>query len=89
MAKSFLVTLRKSQIGCSATQRATIQALGLKKIRRSILLADNPANRGQISKIQHMVDVLVQHAGEAKMTAKTEVKSAAKTATKTEVKGKR
>ena len=61
MAKSFLVTLMKSPIGCSASQRRTITALGLRGIRKSVTLADNPANRGQISKIQHLVDVKVEN----------------------------
>lgn len=60
MAKSFKVTLKKSPIGCTQDQRATIRALGLRKIRETVVLADNPANRGQIMKVQHMVNVEVQ-----------------------------
>ena len=60
MAKKFLVTLKKGLRGCSATQRATIQALGLRKISHSVVVQDNSANRGQIMKIQHLVDVEVQ-----------------------------
>lgn len=60
MAKTFLVTLVKSPIGCTKSQRATIEALGLRKRHHSVTMSDNPANRGQISKIQHLVDVKVQ-----------------------------
>lgn len=60
MAKSFVVTLKKSTIGCTQTQIATVKAMGLRKIRQTVTLADNPANRGQIMKVQHLVDVKVQ-----------------------------
>ncbi len=59
MAKTFKVTLRRSVIGCSQTQRETIRCLGLKKIRQSAEVLDNPANRGQILKVQHLIDVEV------------------------------
>jgi large subunit ribosomal protein L30 len=60
MAKSFEVTLMKSPIGCSHSQRRTILAVGLRKRHQTVTMLDNPANRGQISKIQHLVEVKVQ-----------------------------
>jgi large subunit ribosomal protein L30 len=60
MAKSFLVTLKKGLRGCSKTQRQTIECLGLRKINSQVTVADNSANRGQIIKIQHLVEVVVQ-----------------------------
>ena len=60
MAKSFVVTLKRSLIGCTETQRATVAALGLRKRHQSVKLADNPANRGQIFKVQHLVNVQVE-----------------------------
>jgi large subunit ribosomal protein L30 len=60
MAKSFVVTLKRSLIGCTETQRATVAALGLRKRHQSVKLTDNPANRGQIFKVQHLVDVQVE-----------------------------
>lgn len=59
MAKTFKLTLKKSMRGCSQTQRDTISCLGLKRINSQVTVADNPANRGQIVKIQHLVDVEV------------------------------
>ncbi len=59
MAKKFQVTLKKSMIACSPTQRLTVKGLGLKKINSSIELADNAANRGQLFKIQHLVEIKV------------------------------
>jgi len=58
--KKFVVTLKRGLMGCSKTQRATIEALGLRKRHHSVVVADNPANRGQIMKVQHLVDVEVQ-----------------------------
>ena len=60
MAKSFKVKLIKGMRGCSETQRLTIQCLGLKRINSEVVIADNSANRGQIIKIQHLVEVTVQ-----------------------------
>lgn len=60
MAKSFVVTLKRSLIGCTETQRATMAALGLKKRHQQVRLADNPPNRGQIFKVQHLVTVQVE-----------------------------
>lgn len=59
MAKKFQVTLKKSMIACPETQRNTLKGLGLRKINSSIELADNAANRGQLFKIQHMVEIKV------------------------------
>ena len=60
MAKTFLITQNRSLIGCSKSQRATMQAIGLRGRHKSVVLADNPANRGQIQKVQHLVEVKVQ-----------------------------
>lgn len=60
MAKTFKVTQIRSTIGCPKSQRLTMAALGLRGIRKSVVLADNPANRGQILKVQHLVAVEVQ-----------------------------
>lgn len=63
MAKQFLVTQKRSLIACSKTQRLTMQALGLRGRHKSVVIADNAANRGQIMKVQHLVEVEVQPAG--------------------------
>ena len=59
MAKTFAVKLLRSTIGCSPTQIRTVHAVGLKKINQSVTMADNAANRGQLLKIQHMVEITV------------------------------
>lgn len=60
MAKKFKVTLKRSLIGCTETQRETVRCLGLRHRHQSVVVNDNPAMRGQIMKVQHMVDVQVQ-----------------------------
>lgn len=49
------VTLVKSTIGEVKEVKATVAALGLKKIRSSRELEDTPAIRGMIAKVNHLV----------------------------------
>lgn len=51
------VTLIKSKIGCTPKQRATLAALGLRKIRQVKELPDNGATRGMIKQVEHLVEV--------------------------------
>ena len=57
MAKAFRVKLKRSLIGTTQTQKDTVRCLGLRRINHEVVVADNPANRGQIYKVQHLVDV--------------------------------
>ena len=51
------VTLVKSVIGSKKGQIATVEALGLKKIRDTKEHADNPQIRGMVNKVKHLVKV--------------------------------
>lgn len=51
------VTLVKSVIGSKKDQIATVEALGLKKIRDTKEHADNPQIRGMINKVKHLVKI--------------------------------
>lgn len=51
------ITLTRSLIGYPKDQRATVKALGLTKIRTSVVKEDSPALRGMIHKVDHMVKV--------------------------------
>ncbi|MEE1597820.1 MULTISPECIES: 50S ribosomal protein L30 [Acidaminococcus] len=51
------ITLTRSLIGYPKDQRATVKALGLTKIRTSVVKEDSPALRGMIHKVEHMVKV--------------------------------
>ncbi len=51
------ITLVKSTIGSLKDQKATVQALGLRKIRSEVVHEDTPAIRGMIFKVKHLVNV--------------------------------
>ena len=51
------ITLTRSLIGRPQTQRKTVKSLGLGKMNSSSVLPDNPAIRGQIHRVQHLVSV--------------------------------
>ncbi len=59
MAKQFKITQKKSLSRCTQTQIATLRALGLRGCEHAVVKADNAANRGQILKVQHLVQVEV------------------------------
>lgn len=59
MAKSFKVTLKRGLMGTTQDQRDAVRCLGLSRINSSNVIKDNPANRGQIYKVQHLVEVEV------------------------------
>jgi large subunit ribosomal protein L30 len=47
----------KSSIGYPKDQKATIRALGLRKLQQTVELDDQPAVRGMIRKVIHLVQV--------------------------------
>ena len=51
------VTLIKSPIASLPKHKATVAALGLHKLGQTVEKPDNPAIRGQIFAVQHMVKV--------------------------------
>ncbi len=51
------VTLTRSLIGRPQTQRATVKAMGLRRLHSSVELTDDAAVRGQIHKVEHLVTV--------------------------------
>ena len=55
--KLLKVTLVKSTIGSLEKHKRTVQALGLKKIRSSVVVKDNAAMRGMIFTVKHLVTV--------------------------------
>ena len=59
MAKKLKVTLIKSGINRPEPQELTIWQLGLRKMGRSAVLPDNPAVRGMIRSVAHLVKVEV------------------------------
>ncbi len=57
MAGKLKITLSKSTIGALPKHRKTVEALGLKKTYRCVEQPDNPAIRGMIKQVQHLVTV--------------------------------
>jgi large subunit ribosomal protein L30 len=51
------ITWVKSSIGYAKPQKATIRALGLRRLGSSVEKADSPAIRGMIDKVRHLVVV--------------------------------
>jgi len=56
--KSMLkITQVRSKIGYKPKARATLEALGLRKIHQTVELPDNPSIRGMIQKIEYLLNV--------------------------------
>ena len=53
----FKLTLKKSTIGLTKTQKETIRCLGLRKIGSKKLVSDTPSVRGKIMKMQNWLSV--------------------------------
>ncbi len=49
-------TLRRSAIGTSPRQRATLRGLGLTRLGRSVILKDSPPVRGMLRAVAHLVE---------------------------------
>lgn len=57
MAEKLKVTLVKSPIGAVPKHRATVEAMGLTKLNKTVELPDNEAVRGMIWHVKHLVKV--------------------------------
>ena len=57
MAKTLKITLVKSTIGEKPKTRATVESLGLRKIRQSVERPDTPDVRGMLFRAKHLLDV--------------------------------
>lgn len=57
MADKLKITLVKSTIGAVPKNRKTVEALGLRKLNKTVEMPDNEAVRGMIQKVRHLVKV--------------------------------
>jgi large subunit ribosomal protein L30 len=57
MSKMLRVKLVRSPIGYKQDQKATVRALGLRKLQSTVTHQDTPSIRGMINKISHLVEV--------------------------------
>ena len=51
------ITLVRSTIGVKPKHKLTVAALGLRKVNSTALHKDNPAIRGMINQVRHLVKV--------------------------------
>ena len=51
------ITLVKSTIGAVPKHKKTVEALGLKKLNKTVVLPDNAATRGMDKQVSHLVKV--------------------------------
>ena len=51
------VTLVKSPIGAVPKHKKTVEAMGLRKVNKTVELPDNAATRGMIKQVSHLVKV--------------------------------
>jgi large subunit ribosomal protein L30 len=57
MADKLKVTLVKSTIGSIPKHKKTVEALGLRKVYKSVEMPDNAAVRGMVDQVRHLVKV--------------------------------
>jgi large subunit ribosomal protein L30 len=57
MADKLRITQVKSTISHIARNRATVRALGLKRIGHTVEIPDNPATRGMVRQVRFLVSV--------------------------------
>ena len=57
------IKLVKSPIACKPKNRATIQALGLRKLQAEVVKEDNACLRGQIHKVKELLLITDEETG--------------------------
>nr|WP_300209928.1 50S ribosomal protein L30 [uncultured Anaerostipes sp.] len=57
MADKLKITLVKSTIGAIPKHKKTVEALGLRKLNKTVELPDNAATRGMIHQVKHLIKV--------------------------------
>ena len=57
MAKRIKIIQTKSCIGYNKKTKATMKALGLKRLNSCVIINDNEALRGMVNKVSHLIKV--------------------------------
>ncbi len=52
-----VITQCRSTIGRPKDQKATIEALGFKRLNQQVVHQDSPPIRGMVAKVSHLVEV--------------------------------
>jgi len=55
--KQLRITLIRSALGYSLKHKATVRAMGLKRLHQIVVQADTPQLRGMLAKVAHLVTV--------------------------------
>ena len=55
MADKLKITLVKSTIGAIPKHKKTVEALGLRKLNKTVEMPDNAAVRGMVNQVKHLV----------------------------------
>jgi large subunit ribosomal protein L30 len=56
--KQLKITLVKSRMHQKPALRKTVEAMGLAKLNSTVVLPDNPAVRGMVGKVSHLVTMV-------------------------------
>ena len=57
-ARRLKLQLVRSPIGNTERQRATVRALGLRRLHQIVEHADSPVTRGMVQKVSHLVRII-------------------------------
>jgi len=57
-SKRLKLELVRSPIGSTERQRATVRALGLRKLHQVVEQSDSPVTRGMVQKVEHLVRIV-------------------------------
>jgi len=58
--KVIYIKLVKSPIGYSKRHKATVRALGLRRMHQTVGQVDTPVLRGMLAKVSHLVEIVEQ-----------------------------
>jgi len=57
-AKTLTIEQYRSGIGCNFTHKRVLKSLGFRKIRQRVVRPDNPAVRGMVETIPHLLRIV-------------------------------
>jgi large subunit ribosomal protein L30 len=56
--RTITIRMKRSKIACNPVQRATLNGLGLRRVRQEKTLENTPSVRGMIKQVIHLVEVV-------------------------------
>ena len=56
--RTIIIEQYASVIGCNVTHKRVLRSLGLRRIRQRVMRPDNPAVRGMVETIPHVVRIV-------------------------------